>query len=47
MISMDDLKKYAAEGEAGGNSGVAPRGIHTSVPETPTDKVGGKVRETH
>ena len=39
---MDDLKKFAAEGEAGGE-----RGKSATAPVTPSDKPGGFVKETH
>lgn len=41
-ISMDDLKKFAAEGEIGGE-----RGKSAPAPLTPSDKPGGAVKETH
>lgn len=39
---MDDLKKFAAEGEIGGE-----RGKSAAAPVAPTDKPGSAVRETH
>ena len=39
---MDDLKKFAAEGELGGE-----RGKSATTPVTPSDKPGSAVKETH